>query len=254
MNCGTKILLYLIVGVFISACGNNGKTYEQIEKMSAVEKNDCAELTFNLSNQSYVKVNIWDYLYDFHHLKKLTIKGNFNETVSFEVSSILHGEQHYAFEEVYADKIRGLGPDAFGGNLQGKDVRIVDMPNIVIVNRKCFQNCGELTKLNFPKLRKVERSGFCGLDKLQELKIGGKKPISVSTEVFGSVDTKNIVLYLGKYEYEHNVKGNVWETYSYPCELEGDSYPTIDEEIELTDWTQPKSSGSYTFKEIHLYE
>lgn len=81
---------------------------------------------------------------------------------------------------------------AFGGNQATNPIRSLDFPNLLGIGAE-LKGCRMLTTL----------------------KLGHSGPISFYTSFPAGLNTENIDLYIGKYEFENHVKGNVFYPHIY---------------------------------------
>lgn len=248
----SKISL-LIISSLLCAC-SSGTSLEEIGKMSPEEKMAVTELNISPVPEGLAELNLGQLLPEFINLRELEIDKDFKGTLEGG-GRLDNGPM--------VEVIKVPGVTAFGGNLFNTDwaqnLRELYAPSVVVIGSHCFgSSCdNKLTVLDLPSLRSLGGNCLIGCKNLKELKLGSDEPISMPdgafSSYFGKVDTENIILYLGDYEYENHVDGNTWNIYWYPAsastseELEGLSL------ISHTDWNDPRPNGKLTFKEIRKY-
>ncbi len=243
-----KGLAFLALSMLLHAC-SSGTSLKEIGEMSATEKMGVTKLNISPMPEGMQKLTLAELLYGFDNLRELEI--------GKEYTGIIYPGNSNYLPEIEVFKAPGattLGNELFNSD-KASNLREVIAPNVIVLDSHCFGHNNKITALDFPKARDIG-DAFIGCKELQVLKFGSDEPISISSgafaSYFGKVNTENIVLYLGKYEYENNVEGNVWNTYWYPAsgsreDLEGASI------ISHTRWDEPHDGGQITFKEIRRY-
>lgn len=221
--------------------------------MTPAEKLGVTELNISPIPEGMKTLPLGELLDGFSNLRTLEISDDFKGMI----------ERDGLRNEPKIEVFKATGAIALGNALFNEDwaseLRELHTPGVKVIEMHCFgSSCdNRLTSLDFPNVRCVEGLSFIGCKDLRELKFGSDEPISMGTEVFagyfGKVNTENIILYLGKYEYENNVDGNTWNACWYPAsgrtseDLEGEAL------IANTRWNEPKPSGPLKFKEIRRY-
>ena len=99
---------------------------------------------------------------------------------------------------------------------------------------------------------------FEGCRNLKVLKLGSSESIACYAGVFGTrneVHTEQVDLYLGKYEYTHNVEGNQWITHSKPNQnmISFDNTATTGKVDIHSSGEEGEVTGILVFKNIYPY-
>ncbi len=238
-----------MLSLMLVGCSGGGMTLKELAEMSEIERQQLTEIKLIVDLPEGAELNIWKTLDGCINLRKVEIDKRFKGTITG--SNELNGPQH--LETLIAEGATKIGYETFyassyrGFNLELKTVKL---PSVVELGLHAFggnNSSNQIQELDFKNLMGLG-SQLKGCRMLTTLKLGYDGPINIYTSFDGSLDTENIDLYLGKYEYENHVKGNVFYPHLYPNRTNGD-YSLGD-----PDMSQATPSGEpITFKSIKPY-
>lgn len=244
--------LFLACGV-LSSCGG-GMTLGEIDKLSPSERSVIQELKIT-SIEGDGKLNLRETLQGFKSLKKLEI------TKSFKGS--LEGNSHEEAPELETLTAKGATIIGWGLFNHSENIKNVNLPNVKQLENHAFGGwpsrgyMNKIETLDFPQLRIIGGNALGGCAQLKVLKFGSPERITCYLNIFGDIPevAEQIDLYLGEYEYTHNVKGNQWTIHSEPNQ-DLISFENTAETGEVGiqhAGTEGIALGTLTFKNIYPY-
>lgn len=252
-----KNLSYCLFALLLMLSCSDGKTLKEIAEMSEAERSTIQELKIKgLKGDGEFHIEV--ILNGFKSLKKLEIDSRFKGSI--------HGNSTANFlpaiETVVAKGLTKIGHSAFYGCTY---LTHVEMPNVVEVDNYAFGGgivrytiTNQIEELDFPRLRVMGGGALDGCANLKVLKLGSDQPIACYVGLFGDFPqvSQQVELYLGEYEYTHNVKGNKWTIHSQPNEQMVSFERTIATgEVDVeTAGAEGKVLGVMAFKNIYPYK
>lgn len=219
-----KILfaLTLMQTMFLVGC-SGGTTLKELAEMSELERQELTEIKLIVDLPENSELDFWKTFEGCINLRKVEIDKNFKGTIMGYADR--NSPEH--IESIIAEGATHIGYSCFyaGANeVCNRDIIEIKMPSVVNLNPHAFggsRNSNKIRELDFPKLMGLGDE-LAGCKMLTTLKLGNDGPIVISTSFYGSLNTENIDLYLGKYEYENHVEGNLFYPHLYPDRTTGD--------------------------------
>lgn len=243
-----KSLLALFGSLTLISC-SNAVTLEELGEMSPAERMGLTTLNLKVELPSDSELEIWKLLDGCINLKELIIDDSFEGSLSGK-----HGGKKPAhLEKVIANGVTSIGYSCFYASDDAfQDLQYVEFKNLIVMGNHAFGGGyykNKITTLDFPELLGIGDE-LKGCANLKELKLGYHGPINFYTSFARSLNTENIDLYIGAWEYTHHVEGNLFYPHLYRNEETGDFSIGAYQDIE-----NPVSAGGpIVFKSIHLYD
>ena len=244
-----------LLAIIVGSC-SSGVTLEELGQMSAAEKMGVTKLNIKLPDD-LKEINLSNLLRGFANLKELELSSNFKGRV---VGGSLGRSCCPNLEVFRAKGVTMLGDALFNNRDGSKNLREINCPSAFQFDIHCLGSCSEnkIETLDLPSFRYVGGWEFVGCDYLKELKLGSDDPISADPcafiSTFEKCNTEYVILYLGEFEYNNHVEGNVWHMYGYPINCSSRDVDLDSPEIiKFTDWDSPRHTGDVVFKEIRRY-
>lgn len=253
----TKQVIRVIPFILITACGlltscsGGGMTLGEIDKLSPSERSVIQELKIT-DIKGDGELNLTETLQGFRSLKKLEIAKSFTGTLMGGACD----RQIPHLETLIAKGVTIIGWEMFNGS---SEIKNVELPNASeLMNHAFSGDPNNIESLDFPNLRVIGGYAFKGCRNLKILKLGSSESIACYAGVFGTrneVHTEQVDLYLGKYEYTHNVEGNQWITHSKPNQnmISFDNTATTGKVDIHSSGEEGEVTGILVFKNIYPY-
>lgn len=251
-----KVLFALVIVCVALVSCDGGMTLKQIANMSPSERSVIQELKITgIKGDGDLDLN--ETLQGFRSLKKLEISKSFKGNLA---GGACH-EQVPELETLIAKGATVVGWETFRSCEKLKYVvlpNVVELENHAFQGSRYFRRMNSIEELDFPNLRVIGGYALGGCVHLKVLKLGSNEPIACYLSLFGDFPevSEQVDLYLGEYEFTHNVKGNQWTVHSRP---DGNivSFDNFSETGELDiqkSGAEGTELGTYTFKNIYPYK
>lgn len=216
-------LIFIAAIAAISSGCDSGTTLEELSKMSNIERQQLTEIKLNVDLPEGAELNFWKTFEGCTNLTKIEISEDFKGTISG--GSRYGGPKHV--KTLIAKGATKIGYSCFyagADNGFNEDLEFVELPSVKDLDLHAFggsYSTNQIRSLDFPCLMGIGTE-LAGCRKLTTLKLGYDGPITFYQGFGNSLDTENIDLYLGKYEYENHVEGNLLYPYAYRDAIKGD--------------------------------
>lgn len=247
LNTSIKSLLVLFGSLSLISC-SNAVTLEELGEMSPAERMGLTTLNLKVELPSDSELEIWKLLDGCINLKELIIDESFEGSLSGK-----GGKKPARLEKVIANGVTSIGYECFYASDDAfQDLQYVEFKNLIAMGSHAFggyRGKNKITTLDFPELLGIGDE-LKGCANLTELKLGYHGPINFYTSFARSLNTENIDLYIGAWEYTHHVEGNLFYPHLYRNEETGDFSIGTHLDIE----NPVPAGGPIVFKSIHLYD
>lgn len=230
-----KMFFAVAALALLSSCTKT-MTLEDIGKMSAAERAGLTEVYLKVDLPPTAEIDLWTVFEGCVNLTDLEIDKSFRGAIANRFNSYRPGPAKIR-------KIVALGAtNLIGGAFEVGSRDLADayttlsefvMPNLQEMGRGALGRfytsySNQITELDFKVLNIFGGEQIEGCRNLKVLKLGNDGPIWFFDDC-KNIDTKQIDLYIGKYEYEHHVKGNVFYPHWYQSRFRYDLDPNTAE-------------------------
>lgn len=213
-------LFFTALTMIVSGC-SGGMTLKELAELSDIERQELTEIKLNVDLPEGAELNFWDTFRGCTNLTKVEISDDFKGTLTGH--SRHNGPEH--LNTLIAKGATVIGYSIFyaidGYNY---DLETVVIPNVREMELHAFGSyhaSNKIKELDLPNLWSIGDE-LNGCQELSTLKLGYDGPISFFTTFPGKLNTENIDLYIGKYEYENHVNGNLLYPFAYRDMIKGD--------------------------------
>lgn len=245
-----KLIFAVAAVAFLSSCTKT-MTLEDIGKMSAAERAGLTEVYLKVDLPPTADIDLWTVFEGCTNLTDIEIDKSYQGSISNKYYSRSSSGPANIRKIVAlgATKLVGGAFEVGSREFAEANTKLAEfvMPNLKEMGRGALgrfytEYSNQITELDFKVLNIFGGENIEGCRHLKVLKLGNDGPIWFFDDC-KNIDTKQIDLYIGKYEYEHHVKGNVFYPHWYLSQF-GD---TLD-----PDSGEP-NGDPIEFKSIHPY-
>lgn len=219
-----KLPLAIAAALAVGLAGcKSGTTLKELAEMSEIERQQLTEIYLDVELPEGAELKFWETFRGCTNLTKVEISPDFKGEISG--GGCYNGPKH--LKTFIAKGATKLGYSVFYAGADdgyNEDLEVFEMPGIKEMGLHAIGGHGatnQIRTLDFPELMGFG-SELKGCRNLTTLKLGYDGPISFYQGFGSDIDTENIDLYLGKYEYENHVKGNLLYPYAYRDKDRGD--------------------------------
>lgn len=235
-------LIGLTCLALLSGCGG-GMTLKEVSELSSTERMTLERLSLT-GIEGEGELDLDELLQGFKSLRELEIDSDFKGTL--DGSSDL-AQMCRNLAVVKAPGVKKIDSGTF---YNSHCLQTLDFRNVEEIDRFAFENAN-VAVCDFPKASIIGYQAFQS-NYIPVIKLGSDERISCYG---GFINTENIDLYLGDYEYENNVNGNVWTTYAKAQNpvIDMNAYARTGKPVIITEAGEWYKTGEYTFKSINRY-
>lgn len=242
MNKSVSFSAFLLLCLLMVSC-SKGITLKELGEMSPVERQALTEVYLNVDLPDDAELNFWLTFDGCSNLTDVEIDPGFKGKIT---GTPRGGNSPEHLKRIVAKGATYVGYSTFYAGWDygsfNTEIEVFEMPNLQDMGlhalgggknftRRYSQNwhTNKVKELDFKELKGISGMNISGCGNLTTLKLGQNGPISFFTDFADWVDCSKIDLYIGKYEYENHVKGNVFYPHVYSNSVKGDGDITLGE-------------------------